>query len=161
MSRTWLSVGALIGLFLLGPGSLGPSGQNTPGTAVDLAALFGPRGLTRDSNGDGIADRVAARVIVPASATIEDSTAAANIAARLGFETTSLSLPLVLRDSAVAGPATVELPVLVGRDNRVVRAMTARGALSLQDLRPGQGLIAAVPAPLGGGYGVVIVGGDD
>jgi hypothetical protein len=128
---------------------------------LDLAAFFGARGIVRDSNGDGIADSVAARVIVPATPALEDSTAAANIAARLGFESSSLSLPIVLRDGAVAQPAGIELPILIGRSNTFVRKLVESGAISLQGLEPGQCLIAAVRSPLGGGDGLVIVGGDD
>ena len=46
-----------------------------------LASLYDvAAGAVRDTNGDGLADAVAARVIVPADPTIEDVQAAANIA---------------------------------------------------------------------------------
>lgn len=135
-----------------------PRGGREP---LDLAAFFSPRGLTRDGNGDGIADTVAARVIVPAIPALEDSTAAANVAGRLGFETSSLSLPLVLRDNSVSQPAGVEIAILIGRTNSFVRKLVERGDISLAGLKPGQGLIAAVRSPLGGGDGLVVVGGDD
>ena len=85
--------------------------------ALDLIALFGPRGIVRDSNDDGIADSVAARVIVPAAPAVEDGVAAVNIAARLGFETSSLTLPMVLRDNAVPQPARSSCRFVVGRTN--------------------------------------------
>src|SRR5258705_11742121 len=61
-----------------------------------LTALVAPMNLTRDTNGDGLADIVAARVIVPAAPALADVEAATNLAARPGYETTALSLPLVL-----------------------------------------------------------------
>jgi len=64
---------------------------------ASIYALAG--GAVRDTNGDGLADSVAARVIVPAEPAVEDIQAAANIAGRLGFETTALSLPIVWRTS--------------------------------------------------------------
>jgi hypothetical protein len=127
--------------------------------AVDLAAFFAARGMVRDGNGDGIADSVAARVIVPAAPSLEDSTAAANLAGRLGFETSALTLPLVVADGA--GTAGVDVPILVGRTNAITRRLVDRGDVSLASLSAGQGLIAAVRAPLGGGDGLVIAGGDD
>src|SRR5712671_3046152 len=75
-----------------------------------LTAIVGPQSLTRDTNGDGLADTVAARVIVPASPTLGEVEAATNLAARLGYETTALTLPLVLRDADVAQPAAVGVP---------------------------------------------------
>src|SRR5437870_4029930 len=60
-----------------------------------LTALVGSKRLTRDTNGDGLPDVVAARVIVPADAALADVEAATNLAARLGYETTALTLPIV------------------------------------------------------------------
>ena len=126
-----------------------------------LTAIVGPQSLTRDTNGDGLADTVAARVIVPASPTLGEVEAAANLAARLGYETTALTLPLVVRDDEVAQPASIGVPILVGRTNRFVQQLISTKKVDLGALKPGQGLIAAVAAPLGGGDGLVVVGGDD
>ena len=52
-----------------------------------LTALVAPNSLIRDANGDGLADSVAARVIVPASPAPADRGDATNLAARLGFTT--------------------------------------------------------------------------
>jgi hypothetical protein len=127
-----------------------------------LACVFtGPHAGVRDSNGDGLADLVAARVVVPRAATVDDIEAAANIAARLGYETTSLSLPLVVRDDELARPEDIAVPILVGRGNRFVETLAARGAVSLKGLQPGQGLVALVRSPMGGPDGLVVAGGDD
>ena len=67
-----------------------------------LTALVAANSLTRDTNGDGLADSVAARVIIPANPSLADLEAATNLAARLGYETTALTLPLVVRDSDIA-----------------------------------------------------------
>ena len=130
-------------------------------SAHSLTAIVGPLGLTRDTNGDGLADAVAARVIVPASPTLGDVEAATNLAGRLGYETTALTLPIVVRDNEVGQPAGIAVPVLVGRTNRFVQRLVDAKAIDLAALKPGQGLIAVVPAPLGGGDGLVVVGGDD
>src|SRR5258708_4414119 len=121
-----------------------------------LSALVGPRSLTRDTNGDGLPDIVAARVIVPAEATLADVEAATNLAARLGYETTALTLPLVVRDNDVPQPATIAVPILVGRGNRFVQRLVDTHAIDIASLKPGQGLVAAVSSPLGGGDGLVI-----
>ncbi|MGH9142358.1 MAG: hypothetical protein ACRD2I_14595, partial [Vicinamibacterales bacterium] len=126
-----------------------------------LTTLVATRSLTRDTNGDGLADAVAARIIVPDSPTIGEVETATNLAARLGYETTALTLPLVLRESEVAQPAAVALPILVGRASRFVRRLIDAHALDIAALTAGQGLIAAVASPLGGGDGIVVVGGDD
>src|SRR6185295_9505286 len=107
-----------------------------------LTALVGPQSLTRDTNGDALADSVAARVIVPAAPALADVEAATNLAARLGYETTALTLPLVLRDADVPQPAAVAVPILVGRGNRFVQRLADARAIDVASLKPGQGLIA-------------------
>jgi len=149
---------AALALFAARPGGQSRATAPLPG----LAALFDPaRGATRDTNGDGIPDTVAARVIVPAPPSTEDVQAAATIAARLGHETMALTLPIVLRDAEVEGASGIDLPILVGRENRFVKALVERGDVDLKVLAPGQGLVAVVRSPLGGADGIVAVGGDD
>lgn len=138
-----------------------PSRAQVAPPPLDLVPYFGAAGLTHDTNGDGLADTVAARVIVPTEPALEDSLAAANLAGRLGFETTALTLPFVRRDSEVPVAPAGTIPVFVGRGNSFVRALAAKGEIALDDLLPGQGLIAVVRSPLGGGDALVVVGGDD
>jgi hypothetical protein len=129
--------------------------------AKSLTALVAANSLTRDTNGDGLADSVPARIIVPAAPTVFDVEAATNLAARLGYDTTALTLPLVVRDAEVTEPAAVGVPLLVGRENRFVKRLMEAHAIDLSTLKPGQGLVAAVASPLGGADGLVVVGGDD
>ena len=92
---------AVIALFVFV--AVHPPRWETPAAAArvevtGLASVYNlAAGAVRDTNGDGLADTVAARVILPADPTVEDIQAAANIAGRLGFETTALSLPVVLQ----------------------------------------------------------------
>src|SRR5690348_6914790 len=88
---------------------------------LSLTTLVAKNSLTRDTNADGLPDAVAARVIVPAAASLADVEAATNLAARLGYDTTALSLPLVLRDADVPQPASIAAPILVGRENRFTK----------------------------------------
>src|SRR3954467_11207621 len=88
------------------------------GEMTGVASIYSlAAGAVRDTNGDGLADSVAARVILPADPVIEDIEAAANIAGRLGFGPPALSLPLVLRAPDLTQPADVAVPILVGRSN--------------------------------------------
>ena len=158
MTRTIFSAGLLAAVVTLS--GAGPRAQLSE-PSLGLAAYFGAAGLVRDTNGDGLADSVAARVIVPAEPALEDSLAAANLAGRLGFETTALTLPLVVRDTDGDLAHTGIVPVFVGRANRFVRDLAAQGAISLDGLLPGQGLIAVVRSPFTDGGALVVAGGDD
>ena len=149
---------AVVALALVGHERPVPAVGETPATS--LTALFDlSRGLARDTNGDGLADLVAARVVVAAAPTAGDRDAATNVAARLGFETTEARLPVLVRDTDTLDPAVI--PLLVGRQNARVAALVASKAIDLDALGPGQGLIALVASPAGGGPAVVIAGADD
>ena len=158
----------LVGLATLAFATIVVTGQaplpSTPPASSEidsLAAVFTVGGgAVADVNADGLADRVTARAIVPADATADDIEAAANIAGRLGYETTALTLPLVLRDTEVVAP-DVRLPILVGRRNSLVLSLAERGAVDLKTLQPGQGLVALVASAIGDRPAIVVAGGDD
>jgi hypothetical protein len=161
MTRSTCLASALLGslALIVSPGihsAAAPRIEPGLGSLFDVAA-----GAVRDTNGDGLPDVVVARVIAPAEPTVEDVQGVANIAARLGFETTALTLPIAVRANEVSDPAAIAVPILVGRGNAFVKALIDRGAIDISALKPGQGLVTAVGAPLGGGDGVVVVGGDD
>ena len=52
--------------------------------------------MLSDTNGDGIVDFVSGKVVVPPNPSAAENAAAADIAARLGFGSTGLTLPLVI-----------------------------------------------------------------
>src|SRR5262249_36140690 len=151
---------ALAGVFLVH----GPGGEVVAQRAelAGLASLYDTAsGAVRDTNGDGLADSVAARVILPAEPSVEDVQGATNIAARLGFETPALTLPVVLKATDVSQPASIAVPILVGRTNALMKPLIDRGTVNISGLKPGQGLVAVVQSPLGGPDGIVVVGADD
>jgi hypothetical protein len=137
-----------------------PTGERSG--LASLSALFDvSRGAVRDTNGDGLADAVAARVVVPADPSRHDIQAAAEVAARLGFETTALTLPLVVRDREVGSESVADLLVLIGRRNALVEKLAAARAIDLAALAEGQGIVALVRSPVGPGDAVVVAGADD
>ncbi len=71
-----------------------------------LGDPFAPGWMIVDTNGDGVADAVVGAVVVPDAPTAADNAAAADVAARLAFGSTGLTLPLVVRagDAARAAP---------------------------------------------------------
>ncbi len=67
--------------------------------ADHLLDPFAAGWMLSDTNGDGIVDFVSGKVVVPANPTAAENAAAADIAARLGFGSTGLTLPLVIPSS--------------------------------------------------------------
>ncbi len=138
-----------------------PNAKDEPGIP-GIANAFGlTGGIVRDTDGDGLADVVAARIVVPARPAPEDLLVAINVAARLGYETLSMTLPMIVREDQNPGADGIGFPILIGRENMVVRKLADQGAIDLKQLKAGQGLIAYASSPLGGPDGVIIAGGDN
>lgn len=164
MKRLIAAGAALILFYAVHPSRMGAGGRGARDRSelTGLGMVYSPTaGAVRDTNGDGLPDSVAARVVLPAEPALEDIEAAANIAGRLGFETTALTLPVVIKAPDVAQPASIALPIVVGRTNPFVTKLVDRGALDLKSLSAGQGVIAMVASPLGGPEGIAVAGGDD
>src|SRR5260370_25713272 len=69
---------------------------SSPTQSGHLNDPFSAGWILRDTNGDGIIDFIAGKVVVPAHPSAPENAAAADIAARLGFETTGFTPPVVI-----------------------------------------------------------------
>ncbi len=77
-------------LMLLGVLGAGPAEAQPE----SLATLYEPGGVVEDTNGDGFADGVTARIVLSDAPSAAEVALASEIAARLGLETMALDLPL-------------------------------------------------------------------
>jgi hypothetical protein len=141
---------ALCGVLATTPRSLAVlEGQ---GTAGDLQSVFNTGGMLQDRNGDGVVDAVSAQLVLGASPRAAEVAAAADVAARLGFETSAMDLPLTTPGAGASGI------VAIGVEG-AKRAGVGDISASLAALAPGQGLVvlsAAQRVPV-----VVVAGKDD
>ncbi|HTK29268.1 MAG TPA: M14 family zinc carboxypeptidase [Vicinamibacterales bacterium] len=118
--------------------------------AWDLSAVFRPGAIFQDRNGDGVIDFVSARIVI-GDAAAGDVAAAADVAARLGFETAAMNLPLT------AVPASAEtVPIVIGAAGLAKAGEPALAGAGAPVA--GEGVVFA--RRVGGQNGVVIAGGD-
>ena len=110
-----------------------------------LAALYELGGAVSDTNGDGVADRLNARVVLPGSPSAAEVAIAAEIAARLGFETMALDLPM---------PTDAAMEIAVGDE-----ALSRLGVSGLAGLGAGHGAVELHTA--GDSVIVGVRGGDE
>jgi hypothetical protein len=81
-----------------------------------------------DSNGDGIAESINGKIVVPAQPTAAQNSAAANLAARLAYGSTGLTPPLVVTVPPPTGPriaiggTTADLPAFEKEEGGVFQA---------------------------------------
>jgi hypothetical protein len=135
-----------------------------PGTAWSQDAARPPAGLSRvlepgwlieDRNGDDVVDFVLARIVLPFAPGEADVVAAANVAARLGYETSALDLGFTER--VPDRPSGYDVPVvLIG-----AVALPLPEPAAADGLAPGQGALAFVrPGGLVRAGGIHVAGGD-
>ena len=118
-----------------------------PGTAIEDAFRIGL--IVQDTNGDKIADALCGHIFVPKVPGVAENTSAANLAARLGYETSALTLPLVISSAVPPGkpcsPASIDM--WVGRDALGPGANPELASL-LGELQIGEGGVFALPGGL-------------
>jgi zinc carboxypeptidase len=149
--RTWCAIGTAMVVTLIAPAASVQTPQTTRPPA-DLATLFAPGGILQDRNGDGVIDFVNARIVLGQAPDAAEVSAAADIAARLGFETMAMNLPM---PSAAAGAAGMT-SIVVGRDSAAPVRMPPSG--ENVPLRPGEGTVFAMT--VSGQPAVMVLGSD-
>ena len=139
---------ALFSLALLSPALL--SAQVT--TDVDLATMFELGALLGDTNGDSVPDFVNASLVLGPTPSVAEIAAAAEVSARLGFETMALDLPIS------RGGADNLIPIVVGRGGLAAAGVSAPG-FDPTSLDSGEGAVGL--AEIAGRTWIFILGGDD
>ena len=142
--RTWLM------LFFLSAAAYGA--VNSPQAPLEPSSFledpFQVGGMLQDTNGDKIADAVCGYILVPLTATEAENAAAANLAARIGYETTALTLPIVVDTPSTTAQADCQNPKNIWIGESLPSLERAKLAPLLQDLLLGEGGIYEVTGGL-------------
>jgi hypothetical protein len=101
--------------------------------------------LLQDTNADGIPDAVCGHIIVSATPSAAENAAAANLAARIGYESSALTLPIVIEGAAkpVAGCTDAAKNIWIGIASLPPAAATTVRPI-LNSLGLGEGAVVSV-----------------
>jgi hypothetical protein len=144
-----------LGLAALCPLSgAGQRAAESPSTPAALSDLFKPGVVFQDRNRDGVIDFVDARLVLPEHPTAGELAAAADIAGRLGFETSAMNLP-VARGFQPSGSGAA---IFIGAKSLATSGVTVQ-SLGGGALKAGDGLVAAFT--IGAQAAVAVLGADD
>jgi hypothetical protein len=133
----WKLGGTFFVLTVLSGGAL--ARQSAPPSLDGLEMLFTPGVILQDRNDDGAIDFVNARIVLPEKPSVAEVSTAAGIAARLGFETSAMNLP-------ITGEAPTDaVLILIGAATLEIVGGSARDA-RVSSLKPGEGVVALVSA---------------
>ena len=137
-------------------------GYTAPADVVapaSLSTFFKPGAAFQDRNGDGVVDFVDARIVLPERPSASDVAAAANVAARLGYETTAMNLPVARAEGARAFQESDTAATIFVGSRSLAQAGLSVESTGAGTLKPGDGAVAAFTAA--GRPAVAILGGDD
>lgn len=126
----------------------------------DLRTVLAPGYILQDRNHDDVIDFVNAKIVLPASPSEAEVAAAANVAARLGYETSAANLDLTTTDTARVAAYGVPV-VLVGAHNALVAKGGPPLARALDGLAPGQGAVVRIAPSAFFKQGGILLAGDD
>jgi hypothetical protein len=121
-----------------------------PAAVTGLQSVYRAGAFLEDRNGDEVTDFVSATIVIGTSPTVDEIAAASDVAARFGFETMAMDLPM--RRDGSTGPMVAIGPA--GASRAGVELAAVHGA----PLAAGQGLIAM--SAVNGRPVVVVTGGD-
>ncbi|MDH3223648.1 MAG: cellulose biosynthesis cyclic di-GMP-binding regulatory protein BcsB, partial [Gemmatimonadota bacterium] len=134
------------------PGRPGSGARND----LDLSNLFTKDGALADSDNNEIPDRIDV-VLVPGGTGTRGLPA---LGARLGLESTGLTIPLVRTPDEVERPASQPTMILAGAAHPLVTALADSGRIAPEGEPPGTGWIEALPLAFGEKPSLVITGSD-
>src|SRR2546427_4464747 len=132
----------LIFVLILSGGAFGRS--ETSPAPPSLSDFFKPGVAFLDTNDDGAVDFVNARIVLPDRPSAAELAAAADVAARLGFETSAMDLPV--EKVRLNADTTSEKPSVFIGAAALANSGTTVSTLGASALRPGEGFVAAFSA---------------
>ncbi|HEY0876727.1 MAG TPA: M14 family metallopeptidase [Vicinamibacterales bacterium] len=122
---------------------------------LDLSTLYGIEGLLGDSDNNLIPDRLDA-MLSPGG---QGASGIADVASRLGLESTGLSFPLAQPAGSIEKPESEPTLVLIGAGHPLVDDLAKQNKIALPT-QPGEGLIQIVKRAFGSKAAVVVTGAD-
>jgi hypothetical protein len=127
---------------------------------TSLAHVFLPGKTLKDTDGDGLADRVVLCVVIPDSATAAELAAAADISSRANFDSLSQDLMGLVRREADAGRIDrLENPILLGTNVKWLKDALRGGDIEAPPLGANEGWVSVFP--LRDGTGLAVAAGSD
>ena len=124
-----------------------------------LSRLFLPGRAVLDLDGDGFPEKPAVTILLSDKPTAGELALAADIAARVNFESLAVDFGLVRRESEIGGGATPPLPILIGGNLAWAREALKQRGLDPASLPANRGLVFLFTRK--GQTGIACVAGSD
>lgn len=123
----------------------------------DLTTIFTTKGVYADTDSDGIADDLESLVIIPQELAMEEIV---SFASRLMLDTAGASFPVISLDSEIEDSKALTAPLLVGKENELLRELLKKGKLKIPPLEKHKGLVKVIPQAFNTSNALAILGGE-
>ena len=123
---------------------------------LDLSTFYSIEGALSDTDNNLIPDRVD----VLLSAQGDGTAGVIDLAARLGLESTGVSIPIAKPAKAISSPDSEPVLVLIGSTHPLVDQLIKVHKWNPPSLQPGEGLIQLVKKAFGEKSALIVTGGD-
>ncbi len=121
---------------------------------ISLARLFTNMGLMKEEE-KGIA-KLDSRIVLSRS---DFSPSVAEVALRLGLESTGITMPLTILDEEIKNFEEIDFnPIIIGERNRVTQHLLKSGKLKIPALKEDEGFISVIPRAFGDFTAIVMAG---
>lgn len=114
----------------------------------------------KDTDGDGLADKVALTIVIPDNPSAVELALAADIASRANFESLAQDFTLIKRESEIPNMEKVENPILIGTNVKWLRDALKGKDIVLPELGSSQGVVAVFASKMQTGL-VLAAGSED
>ncbi|MFN8061410.1 MAG: M14 family zinc carboxypeptidase [Vicinamibacterales bacterium] len=146
-----LARATIVGAALTALVSLDHPARTQDAPPPDLTSIFSLGHVLQDRNDDGVVDTVDARFVLGETPTADEVAAAADVALRLGFETSAMTLPLATGDADAS-------TIFVFGQSGLQRTGVDAKPFELPALAKGDGVVRV--GQLGDKTYVIVLGGD-
>ena len=137
-------------------GPAGPRPGSEAKEKLTLANLYTNDGLFGDADNNRIPDRLDV-LLSPAGQGTEGTV---NLAARIGLESTGISIPVSVPPDRIGNPEEAPTLVLIGIAHPLVDKLVADKKFAKPPLEPGEGLLQVVRKAFGDKSAVIVTGAD-
>ncbi len=121
---------------------------------ISFSNLFTKDGLIKEEE-KGI-EKLESRIVLSPR---DFSPSVAEIAFRLGLESTGINMPITILDEEIKNFDEIDfIPIIIGKENRLTQYLLKSGKLRIPDLKEDEGLISIVPKAFNDFTAIVFAG---
>lgn len=129
---------------------------NTNNNPLNLSEIYNENNLLQDVDLDLVVDNTNTNLVFGENELAKTCFSAANIASRLGLESTGLTLPIAITDNKIDNYSSLDNPIIIGKENKLFKELISRNQIEKLELEKGQGVLQIIKKAFGKSDALII-----